>query len=72
MSEISKFWKIINPVIPVCSIFLVLASSLEAAETQQPVSSKSYQHEQSTSLVYDRQDTILNTWYETFNKMASY
>ena len=67
MSEISKFWKVINPVIPVCSIFGVLVSSLEAAEIQKPISSKFYQHEQSTSLIHYRQDTDLNTWYEISN-----
>jgi len=68
MSEISKFWKLINPVIPFCSIFLVLVSCLEAAAISKSDHSDFHQREQSTSLIYDRQDLDVSTWYERTNK----
>lgn len=68
MSEISKFWKIKNPVIPLCSIFLVFASSLEAAEIKKAVGSESIEQTQFTPLIYDRQDLDLDTWHKKSNK----
>ena len=70
MSEISEFWKRINPVIPICSIFAVLTSSIEAAEIPKFVHRVSDQQAQATPLISDRQDSNANNWNSRLNKQG--